>query len=126
MNKKQLKGRVKAVKGRIKEATGKLVNWGAEMGRPNALMRSGWTRNTMTVGMVVTFTGALAKDAKAQKSAEARLRQLSGANPVQGCLQQSSRAAASPVFALSARLLTQHALGRGGQRPQGHAHPAAV
>jgi hypothetical protein len=44
------------------EATGKLVNWGAEMGSPNALMRSGWTRNTMTVGMVVTFTGALAKD----------------------------------------------------------------
>ena len=44
------------------EATGKLVNWGAEMGSPNALMRSGWTRNTMKVGMVVSFTGALAKD----------------------------------------------------------------
>jgi len=44
------------------EATGKLVYWGAEMGSPNALMRSGWTRNTMKVGMVVTFTGALAKD----------------------------------------------------------------
>src|SRR5262245_33687549 len=44
------------------EATGKLVNWGAEMGSPNALMRTGWTRNTMQVGMVVTFNGALAKD----------------------------------------------------------------
>src|SRR5262245_45579451 len=44
------------------EATGKLVYWGAEMGSPNALTRSGWTRNTMKVGMVVTFTGALAKD----------------------------------------------------------------
>src|SRR5205085_8424134 len=44
------------------EATGKLVNWGAEMGSPNALMRSGWTRNTMKIGMVVTFNGALAKD----------------------------------------------------------------
>jgi hypothetical protein len=43
-------------------ATGKLVNWGAEMGSPNALMRSGWTRNTMKVGMVVTFNGSLAKD----------------------------------------------------------------
>jgi hypothetical protein len=44
------------------EATGKLVNWGAEMGSPNALMRSGWTRNTMQIGMTVTFTGALSKD----------------------------------------------------------------
>jgi hypothetical protein len=44
------------------EATGKLVNWGAEMGSPNSLMRSGWTRNTMQVGMVVKFNGALAKD----------------------------------------------------------------
>jgi Family of unknown function (DUF6152) len=42
--------------------TGKLVNWGAEMGSPNALMRNGWTRNTMKVGMVVTFNGSLAKD----------------------------------------------------------------
>ena len=44
------------------EATGKLVNWAAEMGSPNGLMRQGWTRNTMQVGMVVTFNGALAKD----------------------------------------------------------------
>ena len=44
------------------EATGKLVNWGAEMGSPNALLREGWTRNTMKVGMVVTFNGARAKD----------------------------------------------------------------
>ena len=44
------------------EATGKLVYWAAEMGSPNALTRSGWTRNTMKIGMVVTFTGALAKD----------------------------------------------------------------
>jgi uncharacterized protein DUF6152 len=44
------------------EATGKLVNWGAEMGSPNALMRTGWTRNTMQIGMTVTFTGALSKD----------------------------------------------------------------
>jgi len=44
------------------EATGKLVNWGAEMGSPNALMRSGWTRNTMQVGMLVTFNGSRSKD----------------------------------------------------------------
>jgi hypothetical protein len=44
------------------EATGKLVNWGAEMGSPNALQREGWTRNTMKVGMVVTFNGSRSKD----------------------------------------------------------------
>ena len=44
------------------ETTGKLVNWGAEMGSPNALNRTGWTRNTIKIGMVVTFNGALAKD----------------------------------------------------------------
>lgn len=44
------------------ETTGKLVNWAAEMGSPNALNRSGWTRNTMQIGMTVTFTGALSKD----------------------------------------------------------------
>src|SRR5262245_47562910 len=44
------------------ETTGKLVNWAAEMGSPNSLMRTGWTRNTMKVGMVVSFTGSLAKD----------------------------------------------------------------
>jgi hypothetical protein len=44
------------------EATGKLINWGAEMGSPNALSRTGWTRNTMKVGMVVTFSGSRAKD----------------------------------------------------------------
>jgi hypothetical protein len=44
------------------EPTGKVVNWAAEMGSPNSLMRSGWTRNTMQVGMVVTLNGSLSKD----------------------------------------------------------------
>jgi hypothetical protein len=44
------------------EATGKIVNWGAEMGSPNALSRTGWTVKTMTVGMVVSFSGSRAKD----------------------------------------------------------------
>src|SRR5688572_32458506 len=44
------------------EASGKVVNWGAEMGSPNALTRTGWTATTMTVGMIVTFSGSRAKD----------------------------------------------------------------
>lgn len=44
------------------EATGKIVNWGAEMGSPNALSRSGWTVSTMKEGMIVSFNGSRAKD----------------------------------------------------------------
>jgi hypothetical protein len=44
------------------EATGALVNWGCEMGSPNALQRSGWTVATMKEGMVVTLNGSRAKD----------------------------------------------------------------
>ena len=42
--------------------TGKVTSWAAEMGSPNGLTRQGWTRNTLTVGMIVSFTGTRAKD----------------------------------------------------------------
>ena len=42
--------------------TGEIVNWGAEMGSPNALVRNGWTPDTMTIGMEVTVNGSRAKD----------------------------------------------------------------
>ena len=51
------------------DATGKLVNWGAEMGSPNALMRTGWTRNTIQIGMTVTVNGSLAKDGSSRLNA---------------------------------------------------------
>jgi hypothetical protein len=44
------------------EATGKLVNWGCEMGSPNALQRTGWTISTLKEGMVVSLNGSRAKD----------------------------------------------------------------
>jgi hypothetical protein len=44
------------------EKTGDVVNWGAEMGSPNALQRTGWSHNTMKVGMIVSLTGSRAKD----------------------------------------------------------------
>jgi hypothetical protein len=47
----------------VKDATtGEVVNWGGEMGSPNALQRTGWTHNTLKVGMVVSFTGSRAKN----------------------------------------------------------------
>ena len=44
------------------EKTGKVANWGLEMGSPNGLMRQGWTRNSMKIGDVITVEGSAAKD----------------------------------------------------------------
>ena len=44
------------------EKTGKVANWGIEMGSPNILMRNGWRRDSMKIGEVVTVEGHLAKD----------------------------------------------------------------
>jgi hypothetical protein len=46
----------------VKDASGKTSNWGVEMGSPNGLMRTGWTRNSMKLGEVVTVEGSHAKD----------------------------------------------------------------
>jgi hypothetical protein len=46
----------------VDEKTKKVTNWGMEMGSPNILMRNGWRRDTMKVGMEVTVEGSLAKD----------------------------------------------------------------
>ena len=46
----------------IKDETGKVSNWGFEMGSPNGLMRAGWTRNSMKIGDVVTVEASRAKD----------------------------------------------------------------
>jgi len=46
----------------VKEASGKVTNWGVEMGSPNGLMRAGWDRNVMKTGEIVTVEGSRAKD----------------------------------------------------------------
>jgi hypothetical protein len=42
-------------------ATGKVTNWAMEMGSPNGLMRSGWTRNTLKIGDTVAVEGSHAR-----------------------------------------------------------------
>ena len=49
--------------------TGKVTNWACEMGSPNGLTRQGWTRNTLKVGMVVSFDGTRAKDGSTKANA---------------------------------------------------------
>jgi len=44
------------------EKTGSAVNWALEMGGPNALIRLGWTRNSLKPDDLITVEGSLAKD----------------------------------------------------------------
>ncbi len=44
------------------EKSGAVVNWAFEMGGPNALIRRGWTRNSLKADDLVTFEGSLARD----------------------------------------------------------------
>jgi Family of unknown function (DUF6152) len=53
----------------VTDDTGNVVNWAFEMGPPNGLERSGWTRNTMKVGDEVIVEGSLAKDGSKQANA---------------------------------------------------------
>jgi hypothetical protein len=46
----------------VKDTSGKVENWGLEMGSPNGLMRQGWTRNSLKIGDEVTVEGSMAKD----------------------------------------------------------------
>ena len=46
----------------VKDDSGKATNWGMEMGSPNLLIRSGWSRNSMKIGDMVTIEGFRARD----------------------------------------------------------------
>ena len=41
----------------VKDDKGVVTNWAMEMGSPNALMRAGWKRTSMTAGDVVSVEG---------------------------------------------------------------------
>jgi Family of unknown function (DUF6152) len=53
----------------VTDESGNITNWAFEMGPPNGLERSGWTRNTMKVGDEVIVDGTLAKDGAKQANA---------------------------------------------------------
>ena len=53
----------------VEDDSGNVTNWAMEMGPPNGLARSGWTKNTMKVGDVVIVDGTLAKDGSHQANA---------------------------------------------------------
>jgi hypothetical protein len=48
----------------VKDDSGKLITYAFESLSPNALMRGGWTKNSLKAGDEVTVDGYLAKDGK--------------------------------------------------------------
>ena len=46
----------------VKDASGRVVNWAIEGGTPNSLRRSGWGKESLKVGDMVTVNGSRAKN----------------------------------------------------------------
>ena len=44
------------------EQSGKIENWALELGNPNALLRAGWSRNSLKIGDAITVEGSRARD----------------------------------------------------------------
>jgi hypothetical protein len=55
----------------VHDPTGALTNWNLELASPNALVRNGWTRKSLSVGDEVTVAGSAARDGS--KMANARV-----------------------------------------------------
>jgi hypothetical protein len=53
----------------VRDDSGASANWAMEMGSPNALLRTGWTRNSMKVGDVVTVDGFRSRDGSTSAAA---------------------------------------------------------
>lgn len=53
----------------VKNESGGVTNWSFELGSPNTLKRSGWTRNSLKIGDEVTVKGCRARDSANQGNA---------------------------------------------------------
>lgn len=45
-----------------KDSTGKITNWGAELGPPHGLQAGGWRRDTLKIGTQIDVDGWVAKN----------------------------------------------------------------
>ena len=53
----------------VKNESGEVEKWAIEFGSTNALLRNGWRRDDLSVGVIVTVTGYVARDGSKQISA---------------------------------------------------------
>jgi len=72
------------------EASGKTENWALELGNPNALLRAGWTPNSVKIGEVVTVEGTRAKDASLLGNARSMILNRTGQKLFTGSSQTTN------------------------------------
>jgi len=53
----------------VKGADGKVVNWAVECGAPNQLLRRGWNKNSLPIGIEIVVDGFRAKNGSATANA---------------------------------------------------------
>lgn len=75
------------------EATGAVTNWGAEMGPPHGLQRSGWRRETLKIGEQVSVDGFLARNGANRMNVRTVTLTATGGRPGQTLDANSSNAA---------------------------------
>jgi len=75
------------------EATGEVKNWGAEMGPPHGLQRSGWRRETLKIGEEVSIDGFMARNGENRMNARTVTLTATGTRPGQTLDAGSSSAA---------------------------------
>ena len=61
--------------------TGKVTNWGAEMGPPHMLQGQGWRRDTLKIGEEVTVIGSMAKNGSKRMNARTVTLTSTGGRP---------------------------------------------
>jgi hypothetical protein len=74
----------------VKNEAGKTENWGFELGNPNALLRLGWTRNTLKQGDTVTVEGSRARDGSLHANARSMILASTGQKLFAGSSQGSN------------------------------------
>lgn len=75
----------------VRGEDGKMTNWGAEMGPPHGLQRSGWRRETLAIGTEVTINGSLAKNGSSRVNARSVTMTETGGRPGQTLDANSSQ-----------------------------------
>ena len=68
---------------KVKDESGKVTNWGAEMGPPHGLQGSGWRRDTLKIGDQITVQGSLAKNGSSNVNANSVTLASTGGRPGQ-------------------------------------------
>lgn len=73
-------------------ATGRVTNWGAEMGAAHQLQRRGWRRDTLKIGEEVTVEGSLARNGSKRLNARVVKLTSTGGRPGESLDAASSEA----------------------------------